>query len=392
MIPGNIARIAGATTWYPLVACSVALLLRGPAPKPPQDRSTFSRLVEQLSEGAGFFPSDNLVSNETSYLPVLDGVRTRRIKGGAYLGVGPEQGFSYIAEVEPEIAFMIDIRRDNLLLHLLLKAIFEVAGNRLDYLCLLYGRPAPPDLHRWTDASLATLLDYIDRTPLDSVGHARRHGELMERVIGFDVPLTSEDLTTIKRFHDEFATLGLELRYAAGTRARQAAPGTMDPRQFGPWFPPVRDIYRATDRGGHEASYLATEDRWRTVRTLERKDRVIPVVGDLAGPKAVKAIAQYLGATGRRVSAFYLSNVESYLFRGGSFAAFAENVRQLPVDSSSVLIRSWFGRGSSLTGSLPGHRSVQQLHSVSRFLAYAAQPAESLSYWGLVTDAAIENP
>lgn len=115
----------------------------------PQE-TAFGALVNRLSEPGGYFDSDNLVSNETSYLHVLGALRREGVRGGAYLGVGPEQNFSYLAEIEPAIAFIVDIRRDNLLLHLLLKAIFAAAHNRLDYLALLYGRPPPPDLERWT--------------------------------------------------------------------------------------------------------------------------------------------------------------------------------------------------------------------------------------------------
>src|SRR4029453_14967345 len=85
----------------------------------------FSRLVARLSEPGGFFDSDNLVSNETSYLHVLGAFDSLGVRGGAYIGVGPEQNFSYIARVKPEIALIIDIRRDNMLLHLLFKAMFE---------------------------------------------------------------------------------------------------------------------------------------------------------------------------------------------------------------------------------------------------------------------------
>src|SRR5262245_8024935 len=92
--------------------------------EPAQARQSteFAHLVARLSEPGGYFDSDNLVSNETSYLHVLPALRTLDLHGGAYVGVGPEQNFSYIAELKPAIAILIDIRRDNMLLHLLFKA------------------------------------------------------------------------------------------------------------------------------------------------------------------------------------------------------------------------------------------------------------------------------
>ena len=49
----------------------------------------FSRIVNEFSEPEGFFRSDNFVSNETSYLHVVDKLKRLGASGGAYLGVGP---------------------------------------------------------------------------------------------------------------------------------------------------------------------------------------------------------------------------------------------------------------------------------------------------------------
>ena len=339
-----------------------------------QVKPAFAALVERLSEPGGFFPSDNLVSNETSYLHVLGAIRRLGVKGGAYLGVGPEQGFSYIAEIKPKLALVIDIRRDNLLFHLLLKAMFSEARNRIEYLCLLYGRPTPPELTMWTDLPLESLLEYLDGRLADSTLQDRNHRRLMGVVEGYGVPLTELDRATLRRFHDEFALTGLEIRYS--TRGR-------GPRLM---FPTNRRLYLETDLEGTPASYLATEDRWRTVRDLERADRVVPVVGDLAGPTAVRAIGEYLRAQGLVVSAFYLSNVESYLFRGGTFGNFVANVRSLPADGKSVLIRSGFGRwGGAQINVAPGHFSAQALQTFARFSQLTADPA-AIEYWQLVND------
>jgi hypothetical protein len=351
-----------------------AVLTLANSPATAQRATEFSRLVERLSEPGGSFHSDNLVSNETSYLHVLEDFRAIPLKGGAYLGVGPEQGFSYIAELEPEIALMVDIRRDNLLLHLLLKAMFERAHNRLEYLCFLYGRRPPSDLASWTDLPLESLLQYVDRAGPDSALHRRDHQRLMKQVTDYGVGLSPEDRTTLARFHDEFVTSGLDIQYTtrAGPVWRQ--------------MPPNRDLYLATDLDHHQASYLSSEDRWRRVRALERKNRVVPIVADLSGTQAMAAVARYLRETGLLVSAFYVSNVEQYLFRQGSFASFVANVRALPFNPNGVLVRSVIGgpawAGPSQSGTLA---SRQRAQPIARFLELTSNP-DSVEYWTLIND------
>jgi len=100
--------------------------------------------MESLSEPAGRFDiSDNLVSNEPR---VAENARWISGSGGAYIGVGPEQNFTYIAQSRPDIAFVIDIRRENRNLHLLYKALFELSRDRADFVSMLFSRLRPPDL------------------------------------------------------------------------------------------------------------------------------------------------------------------------------------------------------------------------------------------------------
>ncbi len=359
----------------PIAAILLCLLVGPTTTASAQRTQEFASLVARLSEPDGAFHSDNLVSNETSYLHVFSAFRELGVKGGAYLGVGPEQGFSYLAEIEPEIAFIVDIRRDNLLLHLLLKAMFASARNRLEYLCLLYGRPVPADLPMWTDLPLESLLEYLDARPVDSLEHDTNHRRLMTLVGAFGVPLGDTDRGTLRRFHDEFARAGLDIQYTTQAGRMWRA------------MPTNRELYLATDLDGVQGSYLASEDRWRRVRDLQRRDRVVPVTGDLAGPKAVRAIAQYLVETDRKVSAFYLSNVEQYLFRNDVFPAFVANVRALPAGPSSVLVRSLVGGGRWGAGSSgTGLVSRQRAQTFRRFREMTAQP-DSVSYRELVADA-----
>src|ERR1043166_5519050 len=187
-----------------LFVLQVILAGAPPAPAATQQGggggNEFAGLIARLSAPGAYFDSDNLVSNEASYLHVIPALRALEVRGGAYLGVGPEQNFSYLAEIKPDLAILIDIRRDNMLLHLLLKAMFESARNRMEYLCLLYGRPAPPDPRRWTDAPLEDILTYLDITPGDSAGYVRSHAALMERVTRSGVPIADSDRAPLGRF------------------------------------------------------------------------------------------------------------------------------------------------------------------------------------------------
>jgi hypothetical protein len=96
----------------------------------------FTRLLNELSEEGGSFPSDNFTSNESSYLKVAPKLRQLGATGGAYIGVGPEQNFSYIARIRPRIAFIVDIRKQAIIQHLMYKAIFQLAPTRLQFLSL----------------------------------------------------------------------------------------------------------------------------------------------------------------------------------------------------------------------------------------------------------------
>ncbi len=112
----------------------------------------------------------------------------------------------------------------------------------------------------------------------------------------------------------------------------------------------------------------------------------MPVIGDFAGGHALRAVGEYLRERGTPVSAFYTSNVEQYLMRGGAFYRYAQNLAQLPRTESSVIIRSFFGRnyGYVHPQAVPGYYSVQLLQTIEDLLSYRAT-ASRLSYLELVT-------
>jgi len=342
-----------------LLVTAGALLGRSGAQNRTQSPSAFARQIAELSEKGGYFDTDNLISNEGSYLQVLPDLRRRHISGGAYIGVGPDQNFTYIAEVRPSVAFIIDIRRDNLLLHLLFKALFGLARTRVEYLSLLTGRPVPPDVDSWRTAPIARIADYIDKTPFEPAAIAALRTRVDDAIARIGVPLSKDDFETIDRFHRRFIADALLMRFQSLGRSPQM------------YYPTYRQMLVDTDADGHEGNFLAAEDAFQFVKNLQAKDLVIPVVGNVSGATAMTAIAKALERRGERMSVFYASNVEFYLFGEGTFDRFVENLARLPHNSSSVLIRSvfrYFGR----TMPRPGDGSVSQVEPIERLLSETA--------------------
>jgi hypothetical protein len=330
-----------------LTASLFAVVAR-PAARQSPPSETFAARVAALSEPGGYFDTDDLISNERSYLHVMPTIRGAGLAGSAYVGVGPDTNFSYIAATRPSIAFIIDIRRDNLLLHLLFKALFAESTTRMDYLARLLGRVSPDPLTPWTSADIAHIVAQIERAPADD-GAARRtlRSAIESRLKTFGVPLSAADLETIDRFHRTFEDRGLDLRLEIINRGTPT------------FYPTFRDLLLEADQSGHQSSYCASEDDFQFVRGLEVRDLVIPVVGDLGGTVALRNIGRMMTARGVTLGAFYTSNVEFYLFRSGTFRQFADNVSHLPRSSRSVIVRSAFVSAvGNYVPMLPGYISA----------------------------------
>jgi hypothetical protein len=318
-----------------------------------QAPATFAARIAQLSEPGGYFDTDNLISNERSYLHVAPALRNPSLRGGAYVGVGPDQNFSYIAQIRPSIAFIVDLRRDNLLLHLLFKALFSMSETRAEYLSLLFGRPSPLPVETWRTADLDKIVAHVEGLRLPDLGIEDLRARVDARIKSFGVALSDADFVTINRFHRRFITAGIPLKFQTTGRAPQS------------YYPTYRDLLLETDRQGRRASFLATEDDFRFVRALQQRDLVIPVVGDLAGTTALAEIGRFMESRGDRLSAFYASNVEYYLFADGKFPAFVQNLGRLPHTDHTLIIRSVFG---GLGQSAPGYYSSSLVQPVDELL------------------------
>ena len=295
-----------------------------------QAPARFADRIAALSEPGGYFDTDNLVSNEASYVRVLPDLALRKVRGGAYIGVGPDQNYTYIGAIRPSIAFILDIRRDNMLLHLLFKAVFASADTRVGYLSLLCGRPAPTGGADWKKASVEQIVAHVDGARTSERDMAKARALVNAAIARTGVPLSAEDHRTIDRFHRRFIDAGLSLRFQSTGRP---------PRSY---YPTYRELLLARDSSG-AGSFLVTEDTFQFLKGLHGKDLIVPVIGDVSGPKAVAAIGALLAERGERLSAFYVSNVEFYLFGDGRFTRYLENLGRIPHAANAVLIRSAFG-------------------------------------------------
>src|SRR5262245_44764682 len=101
---------------------------------------TFWRMIEDMSEPDGSFQFENFLSNELGYQYVIPRLLQATKPGGVYLGVAPEQNFTYIAALKPKIAMIIDIRRQNMIELMMYKALFEISETRTDFVSNLFAR------------------------------------------------------------------------------------------------------------------------------------------------------------------------------------------------------------------------------------------------------------
>jgi hypothetical protein len=304
------------------------------------DREFWS-LTEQLSEPDGYFRSnsgspDNLLSNETM-ISIVAAALARTVKpSGVYLGVGPEQNFTYIAAIRPRIAFITDIRRGNLHLHLMYKALFEMSADRAEFVARLFSRKRPAGLAATSTA--ADLMDAYLRVDPDDEAAFRTNlkaiADHLTKTRAF--PLGADDLAGIEYVYRNFYRFGPNINYVSSINGRSGSSGS------------YARLMSSTDSAtGTERTYLATEDNYGAVKTLQGRNLIVPVVGDFAGPKALRAVGAFLKERGATVTAFYVSNVEIYLQRDNRWQTFCANVAALPLDANSIFIRPGVGRSSS---------------------------------------------
>ncbi|OLD67682.1 MAG: hypothetical protein AUI45_12870 [Acidobacteria bacterium 13_1_40CM_2_56_11] len=324
---------------------------------PPQlSDEAFWHFITDSSEAGGFFRFDNFISNEALFQHVLGRLKETTKPGGVYLGVGPDQNFTYIVALRPRIAFIVDIRRQNMLEHLMYKALIELSADRADFLSRLFARQRPENIG--PESTPEELFKAFRNVPAElDLFFANLEAiktQLKERH-GFK--LSAEDEASIQYIFRAFYVGGPNLTYVGPVTPRFAVRNRM---------PSYADLMMQNDGEGQNHSYLSSEDNFGILKDLEQRNLIVPLIGDFAGPKTIRSVGTYLKQQNAVVTAFYLSNVEQYLFQqNDDWSRFYENVATLPLDSNARFIRSVFNgyaynlrangyfRSDSLLASIP---------------------------------------
>jgi hypothetical protein len=286
--------------------------------------SEFWRIVTDFSEPGGAFPYENFVSNEVSYQDILPELTRIAKPGGAYLGVAPEQNFTYIAALRPKVAFILDIRRQNMLELLMYKALFEMSADRVEFISRLFSRPKPVGLK--STGSAEELFKAFETVTGDTDLYKQTLQAIKDRLVRqHQFKLVGDDEQKIEYVFNVFLRGGPRMDYGYAS----SSPNNQVPSYY--------NLMVTTDGRGKDWSYLDTEDRYRYVRDMQIKNLIVPLVADFGGPKTIKTIAQYLKDHAATVSVFYISNVEDYL--NTSWNQYRANLAALPADDSTFLVR-----------------------------------------------------
>ena len=322
----------------------------------------FWRLVTDFSEANGYFRSDNLLSNEMWFQYIVPDLVGYLKPGGVYLGVGPEQNFTYIAALKPKMVFIIDIRRGNLHTQLMYKALFELSNDRADFVSMLFSRKRPDGLT--ASSSVQDIFTAVSAAPRTDALYTENFKKLTEHLTKKrNLALAKEDLDGIDYVYGNFFTYGPSINYNS-SQGGGGRGGNMST---------YASLMTTSDGAGQARSYLATEALFQVMKDLETRNLVVPLVGDFAGPKAIRAVGKYLKEQGATVTAFYLSNVEQYLTQSGVWQSFCNNIASLPLTDDSTFIYSQQNRGGGGGGLGSYYRPM--LADVKTFSCASGGPA-----------------
>ena len=311
--------------------------------------TTFWRLMNEYSEPWGTFRSENFVSNETALQWVIPKLVRRVPPGGVYIGVAPDQNFTLISALRPGIAFIVDIRHQNAVQHLMYKALIETSADRADFLAKLFSRAPLTGVDSTSTAG--QLFEALARQRPDSARYRANLRAIISRLTDVHrFALSDSERVSLGCVYGAFFAVGPDLTYGYSSECSNPGPygygygGGPGMGRGGFRGPTYHAMMTETDSVGVNWSYLGSEKAFRALKDMEERNLIVPLTGNFAGPKALRAVGQWARAHRAVVSTFYVSNVEQYLFEQGDEAKrFFENVATLPVDSTSMFVRSFQG-------------------------------------------------
>jgi hypothetical protein len=264
---------------------------------------TLIREQLKLASPSTDYTIDCFVSSELAYNDVLQRCLPKPGRaGGAYLGVGPDQNYTYVANLRPSLAVILDARLDNLLEHLIFKVLFNEAKDPLDYLCLLLGRRRP----------LATLAGDISAPEL--LAHLRTAAEdadsaatVRNRVRAAFAERWSDAphlLKRVDRILSEFCRRQLNV-----TSVSERCLANLDK------IPDFSEVISSTTAEGFNLHYLTGLERFQVVKALHAADRIVPMLGNVTDPAAIARARRVVEEASLRFDTVYLSNLEEFLLQ-----------------------------------------------------------------------------
>src|SRR5262249_41383399 len=218
----------------------------------------FWNMVTEFSEAGGYFRSENFVSNETTFQYVIKDLKKKK-PGGVYLGVGPDQNFTYIVAMRPKMAIIFDIRRQNVMQHLMYKALIEMSADRAEFLSRLFSRKRPPNLSaKATADELFAAYDDIEPDRQLFLENVQAIKSQLEERHKFKISPTDE--ATIEHVFSSFYAGGPDLTYngiGGGGFGRSR-------------MPTYSELMVMTDQDGVNRSYMATEENYRLLQDFQK--------------------------------------------------------------------------------------------------------------------------
>lgn len=283
----------------------------------PQELSNkeFAGLIKTLSEeDPRTYTRTNMISNEASYQHIFPGVLRLGSGNGVYIGVAPEQNFTYIAKFRPRLAFIVDIQRKNMLEVLMYKALFEKAETPTKFLQLLFAR-GYKNISDLLDAP-AGIYDAESASAICQV--------LIENLVEKGIDLSVEDKLKIKEMYFEFAKSGGSIR-----------------SDTGPMNPTLRDLVYEKNALGECNNFLISQEDYDYVREMHRKNLIIPLVGNFGGDRTLKYLGKWLDGRNLKISEFYVSSVEFHIHnKSHLWPKWLSNIDSLPWADNAIIIRT----------------------------------------------------
>jgi hypothetical protein len=227
------------------------------------------------------------------------------------------------------------------------KVIIELSEDRAEFLSLLFSRHRPQGLN--TESTPAELFEAYEKAVPDHALFEQNLRRIIKRLtVDHGFGLSVSDRGDIEYIYSAFFSHGPDIAYSAE-----------------PAVPTYTQLMLATDKNGDNHSFLASEANFGIIQKLQNGNLIVPIIGDFAGSKAIRAVAIYLKEHDTLVNAFYTSNVEQYLFLHGNWTKFYRNVAELPVGPESKFIR-WIPKGTRYATALK--RNLNALSPIAEFM------------------------